>query len=93
MGAGEEFVQIRFRGLILGRTVKGSVFGGLKAQTDLPIMLDKCLKKVRITIFFYYIYVCMCICFSRRYMYIIKCDQVVPNNNETIFLVTGISSP
>ncbi|KAF7833252.1 alcohol dehydrogenase-like 2 [Senna tora] len=43
--ADEDFVQVRFRALLLGRTLKGSIFGGLKARSDLPIIAEKCLKK------------------------------------------------
>ncbi|XP_054796593.1 8-hydroxygeraniol oxidoreductase-like [Prosopis cineraria] len=41
----EEFVSINFRSLLLGRTLKGSAFGGLKPKSDLPFIVDKCLKK------------------------------------------------
>ncbi|XP_054796822.1 8-hydroxygeraniol oxidoreductase-like [Prosopis cineraria] len=41
----EEFVPINFRSILLGRTLKGSLFGGLKPQSDLPFIIDKCLKK------------------------------------------------
>ncbi|XWS65030.1 hypothetical protein CRYUN_Cryun05aG0055500 [Craigia yunnanensis] len=43
IGAGEHLsVNINFIGLILGRTLKGSIFGGLKAKSDLPIIYEKC---------------------------------------------------
>lgn len=32
--------------LMLGGALKGSIFGGLKAKTDLPVILDKCKNKV-----------------------------------------------
>ncbi|XP_028778449.1 alcohol dehydrogenase-like 2 [Neltuma alba] len=41
----EEFVHINFRSLLFGRTLKGSAFGGLKPKSDLPFVVDKCLKK------------------------------------------------
>jgi S-(hydroxymethyl)glutathione dehydrogenase/alcohol dehydrogenase len=28
-----------------GRTVKGSIFGGIRTKSDLPIIFDKCLNK------------------------------------------------
>ncbi|KDP39543.1 hypothetical protein JCGZ_02563 [Jatropha curcas] len=31
--------------LLLGKTLKGCTFGGLKVKSDLPILLDKCSKK------------------------------------------------
>ncbi|XP_028763344.1 alcohol dehydrogenase class-3 isoform X1 [Neltuma alba] len=46
IGAGtEEFVQVNWLGLLLGRTLKGSVFGGLKPKSDLPVLAAKCLNK------------------------------------------------
>ncbi|XWS65031.1 hypothetical protein CRYUN_Cryun05aG0055600 [Craigia yunnanensis] len=43
IGAGEHLsVNINFIGLILGRTLKGSIFGGLKAKSNLPIIYEKC---------------------------------------------------
>ncbi|XP_028778447.1 alcohol dehydrogenase-like 2 isoform X2 [Neltuma alba] len=41
----QEFVHIDFSSLIFGRTLKGSIFGGLKPKSDLPFIVDKCLKK------------------------------------------------
>lgn len=32
--------------ILLGRTLKGSVLGGLKVRSDLSIIADKCQKKV-----------------------------------------------
>jgi hypothetical protein len=29
-----------------GRTLKGSIFGGLKVKSDLPILMEKCKNKV-----------------------------------------------
>ncbi|XVF06835.1 hypothetical protein REPUB_Repub06bG0085200 [Reevesia pubescens] len=43
IGAGDHLsVNINFVGLILGRTLKGSIFGGLKAKSDLPIIYEQC---------------------------------------------------
>ncbi|KAI3683268.1 hypothetical protein L1987_83771 [Smallanthus sonchifolius] len=36
---------IRNTTLISGRTLKGSLMGGVKTQSDLPIILDKCINK------------------------------------------------
>ncbi|KAK1413546.1 hypothetical protein QVD17_35321 [Tagetes erecta] len=36
---------IRNTSLISGRTLKGSLMGGVKTQSDLPIILDKCINK------------------------------------------------
>ncbi|KAI9079081.1 hypothetical protein K1719_038920 [Acacia pycnantha] len=41
----EENVPIHFRSISLGRTLKGSLFGGLKPKSDLPFIAHKCLKK------------------------------------------------
>ncbi|XP_028763337.1 alcohol dehydrogenase class-P-like isoform X2 [Neltuma alba] len=41
----EEFVQVNWLGLLLGRTLKGSIFGGLKPQSDLSILAAKCKNK------------------------------------------------
>ncbi|KAK9042528.1 hypothetical protein V6N11_017597 [Hibiscus sabdariffa] len=43
LGAGEEsHVNINILGIIMGRTLKGSVFGGIKTKSDLPIIFEKC---------------------------------------------------
>ncbi|TYH28571.1 hypothetical protein ES288_A02G153800v1 [Gossypium darwinii] len=42
MGVEEPNVNINIIGLLVGRTLKGSIFGGLKAKTDLPIIYSKC---------------------------------------------------
>ena len=44
----QKFVSIDFLSLILGRSLKGSIFGGLKPKSDLPFLVDKCFKKVSI---------------------------------------------
>ncbi|XP_054812714.1 8-hydroxygeraniol oxidoreductase-like [Prosopis cineraria] len=46
IGAGiEECVQVNWLGLLLGRTLKGSIFGGLKPKSHLPILATKCQNK------------------------------------------------
>ncbi|CAK7345732.1 unnamed protein product [Dovyalis caffra] len=46
VGAGTDpTVPVNFLPLVLGGTLKGSVFGGLKIKSDLPILLDKCKNK------------------------------------------------
>ncbi|XP_052481656.1 8-hydroxygeraniol oxidoreductase isoform X2 [Gossypium raimondii] len=42
MGVEEPNVNINIIELLIGRTLKGSIFGGLKAKTDLPIIYSKC---------------------------------------------------
>ncbi|XP_022719888.1 alcohol dehydrogenase-like 5 [Durio zibethinus] len=44
-GGGNLSVNINYMGIILGRTLKGSIFGGLKAKSDLPIIYEKCKKR------------------------------------------------
>ncbi|KAK8713202.1 hypothetical protein V6N13_148424 [Hibiscus sabdariffa] len=42
-GAGEKSnVDINILGIIMGRTLKGTILGGLKAKSDLPIIYEKC---------------------------------------------------
>ncbi|KAK9272822.1 hypothetical protein L1049_003200 [Liquidambar formosana] len=41
----ETSVHINFIALMRGRTLKGSTFGGIKVQSDLPIIVDKCINK------------------------------------------------
>ncbi|XP_058206456.1 8-hydroxygeraniol oxidoreductase-like [Rhododendron vialii] len=46
IGAGNDTSgQINFHSLLLGKTVKGSIFGGIRPKSDLPIIFDKCLNK------------------------------------------------
>ncbi|KAK4256043.1 hypothetical protein QN277_008959 [Acacia crassicarpa] len=46
VGAGiEEFVQVNWFGLLLGRTLRGSIFGGLKPKSDLSTVATKCQNK------------------------------------------------
>ncbi|GMJ12216.1 hypothetical protein like AT1G22440 [Hibiscus trionum] len=43
IGAGEESnVNINILGILIGRTLKGSIFGGIKTKSDLPIIYEKC---------------------------------------------------
>lgn len=47
IGAGTHAnVEISCLALLLGGALKGSILGGLKAKTDLPVILDKCKNKV-----------------------------------------------
>ncbi|XP_059651034.1 alcohol dehydrogenase 1-like [Cornus florida] len=45
IGAGNDDMQLPFPSLLLGRTVKGSIFGGVKTKSDLPVIADKCVNK------------------------------------------------
>ncbi|XP_071701982.1 alcohol dehydrogenase 2-like [Rutidosis leptorrhynchoides] len=45
IGAGAEFVSIKSLSLLSGRTLKGTMFGGVRARSDLPILLHKCMNK------------------------------------------------
>ncbi|KAK6926190.1 Alcohol dehydrogenase, N-terminal [Dillenia turbinata] len=46
IGAGHsKTVEINFIALLTGRSVKGSVFGGIKPKTDLNFVIDKCMNK------------------------------------------------
>lgn len=48
LGAGtQKTVEINFFPLLGGRGLKYSVFGGIKVQSDLPFIVDKCINKVR----------------------------------------------
>ena len=38
--------EINFMPLLCGRTLKGTIYGGIKTKSDLPILFDKCLNKV-----------------------------------------------
>ncbi|XP_043724953.1 CYP enzymes assisting alcohol dehydrogenase-like isoform X2 [Telopea speciosissima] len=45
-GVGEKGIApISLNALISGRTLKGSVFGGIKPQTDFPTIIEKCINK------------------------------------------------
>ena len=39
-------VQINLLTLLCGRTLKGSIFGGLRPKADLPLLIEKCKNKV-----------------------------------------------
>lgn len=43
-------VSINFLPLLMGRTLKGTIFGGIKPRSHLPLLLDRCKKKVRLRI-------------------------------------------
>ncbi|KAL6341712.1 hypothetical protein AAG906_032833 [Vitis piasezkii] len=46
IGAGNNAsVDINFLTLLLGRTIKGCVFGGIKVQSDIPLLVNKCINK------------------------------------------------
>ncbi|KAL1324640.1 hypothetical protein HN51_034808 [Arachis hypogaea] len=46
LGVGTEpFVSFGLFSILFGRTLKGSIFGGLKSISDLPIIADKCIKQ------------------------------------------------
>ncbi|WCJ27764.1 Alcohol dehydrogenase 1 [Euphorbia peplus] len=46
VGAGNATnVEINFLSLLCAGNLKGCIFGGLKLQTDVPILLDKCINK------------------------------------------------
>eukprot|EP00257_Ricinus_communis_P025846 XP_025013260.1 alcohol dehydrogenase class-3-like [Ricinus communis] len=45
IGAGFESVNIDFLPLLAGRTLRGSTFGGLKINSDRPLILEKCKNK------------------------------------------------
>lgn len=47
IGAGtHSTVEINFLALLFGGNLKGCIFGGLKAKTDLPVIMAKCRNKV-----------------------------------------------
>ncbi|CAL5344279.1 unnamed protein product [Camellia sinensis] len=46
LGAGtHKSAEINFMPLLSGRAMKYSVFGGIKVQSDLPVIVDKCINK------------------------------------------------
>ncbi|KAF5947513.1 hypothetical protein HYC85_013470 [Camellia sinensis] len=50
LGAGtHKSVEINFMPLLSGRAMKYSVFGGIKVQSDLPVIVDKCINKCCVT--------------------------------------------
>lgn len=38
--------EINYIPLLCGRTLKGSIYGGVRPQSDLPTIVDKCINKV-----------------------------------------------
>ena len=47
IGAGNKAsVDINFLTLLLGRTINGCIFGGIKVQSDIPLLVNKCINKV-----------------------------------------------
>lgn len=54
IGVGAELtLPLGLFAILLGRTLKGSVFGGLKARSDLSIVANKGHKKVILESFYY----------------------------------------
>ncbi|KAL7122084.1 hypothetical protein ACP275_01G023600 [Erythranthe tilingii] len=46
IGAGvEKSGELNYIPLLCGRTVKGSIYGGVRTHTDLPSIVDKCVNK------------------------------------------------
>ncbi|XP_011081820.1 alcohol dehydrogenase-like 1 [Sesamum indicum] len=46
IGAGlEKSVELNYIPLLCGRTVRGSIYGGVRAQSDLPKIVEKCVNK------------------------------------------------
>ncbi|KAI5669323.1 hypothetical protein M9H77_19176 [Catharanthus roseus] len=46
IGAGlETSGEIKFIPLLCGRTVKGSIYGGVRPKSDLPTLIEKCINK------------------------------------------------
>ncbi|GAY43247.1 hypothetical protein CUMW_073020 [Citrus unshiu] len=43
--ANEAKVPLNFPAIALGRNLKGTIFGGIKTKSELPIILDKCKNK------------------------------------------------
>jgi len=41
----EDKVPLNFLAIALGRNLKGTIFGGIKTKSELPIILDKCKNK------------------------------------------------
>lgn len=47
IGAGlETSGVINYIPLLCGRTLKGSIYGGVRIQSDLPVIIEKCINKV-----------------------------------------------
>lgn len=48
IGAGlETSGVINYIPLLCGRVLKGSIYGGVRPLSDLPTIIDKCIKKVK----------------------------------------------
>ncbi|KAI4304553.1 hypothetical protein MLD38_040047 [Melastoma candidum] len=46
VGAGtDNDLHVNFITLLMGRTMKGTIFGGIKPRSDLPVLFDKCERK------------------------------------------------
>ncbi|KAK6936509.1 Alcohol dehydrogenase, N-terminal [Dillenia turbinata] len=45
VGAGSSTAELNFISLLNGRSVKGSIFGGIKPKTDIDFVIDKCMNK------------------------------------------------
>lgn len=47
IGAGlEKSGELNYIPLLCGRTIRGSIYGGVRPQTDLPEIVEKCVNKV-----------------------------------------------
>ncbi|KAK2985224.1 hypothetical protein RJ640_009327 [Escallonia rubra] len=46
IGANQSSGVVKFIPLLLGRTVKGSIYGGVRPQSDIPTIIDKCINRV-----------------------------------------------
>jgi S-(hydroxymethyl)glutathione dehydrogenase/alcohol dehydrogenase len=49
-------VEINFVRLVFGGNLKGSIFGGIKVKTDLPVIIEKCKNKVTSYFYFYFLF-------------------------------------
>lgn len=49
LGAGlETSGELQYIPLLCGRTIKGTIYGGVRPKSDLPNIIQKCINKVRI---------------------------------------------
>lgn len=56
LGAGtEKSVEIDFVTLLSCRSFKYAVFGGVKVQSDLPLIIHKCINKVPTYLFIFHL--------------------------------------
>lgn len=54
VGAGlESSGVINFVPLLLGRTVKGCIYGGVRIHSDLPLIINRCINKVYLSLYIY----------------------------------------